>query len=446
MEMASTPAKKSTGIKNLLRALRSRNYRLFVAGQSVSLVGTWMQQVAMSWLVYRLTGSAFLLGVVGFTSQIPTFLLAPVAGVLADRWNRRRLLILTQALAMLQAAILAAAVFAHIIRVWHIIVLSLLLGVVNAFDIPIRQAFVVEMVPDRDDLGNAIALNSSMVQAARLIGPTIAGLLVASVGEGVCFLLNSASYLAVLLALVAMKLGPSPHHGRQKRHVLHELKEGVTYAFGFPPIRSILLLVSLISLTGMSYMVLAPVYAREVLHGGAHTFGFLMTAAGCGALIGTVTLASRNSVLGLGRMIAIAPMLLAAGIAIFAMSRYLPLSLAALVLAGYGAATVVASSNTILQTIIEEDKRGRVMSFFAMSFMGMAPFGSFLAGTLAGIIGPRESLLLGAACCLTGAVMFALHLKEFREMVRPIYINMGIIKEVAEGMETAAEKPPLRRS
>jgi len=412
----------------------------------VSLVGTWMQQVAMSWLVYRLTGSAFLLGVVGFTSQIPTFLLAPVAGVLADRWNRRRLLILTQALAMLQAAILAAAVFAHIIRVWHIIVLSLLLGVVNAFDIPIRQAFVVEMVPDRDDLGNAIALNSSMVQAARLIGPTIAGLLVASVGEGVCFLLNSASYLAVLLALVAMKLGPSPHLGRQKRHVLHELKEGVTYVFGFAPIRSILLLVSLISLTGMSYMVLAPVYAREVLHGGAHTFGFLMTAAGCGALIGTVTLASRKSVLGLGRMIAIAPALLAAGIASFAMSKYLPLSLASLVLAGYGAATVVASCNTILQTIIEEDKRGRVMSFFAMSFMGMAPFGSFLAGTLAGIIGPRESLLLGAACCLTGAVMFALHLKEFREMVRPIYINMGIIKEVAEGMETAAEKPPLRRS
>ena len=212
-----TSVKNPKGIKNLLRALRSRNYRLFVAGQSVSLIGTWMQQVAMSWLVYRLTGSAFLLGVVGFTSQIPTFLLAPVAGVLADRWNRRRLLILTQALAMFQAAILAAAVFAHIIQVWHIIVLSLLLGVVNAFDIPVRQAFVVEMVPDRDDLGNAIALNSSMVQAARLLGPTIAGLLVASVGEGVCFLLNSASYLAVLLALVAMKLGPSPHYGKKKR-------------------------------------------------------------------------------------------------------------------------------------------------------------------------------------------------------------------------------------
>jgi MFS family permease len=235
--MVSTSEK--SGIKTLLRSLRSRNYRLFVAGQSVSLIGTWMQQVAMSWLVYRLTGSAFLLGVVGFTSQIPTFLLAPVAGVLADRWNRRSLLILTQALAMLQAALLAAAVFSGIIQVWHIVALSLILGVVNAFDIPVRQSFVVEMVDNREDLSNAIALNSSMVQAARLIGPTIAGLLVASIGEGICFLMNSASYLAVLLALVAMRLGPSPHHNKQRRHVLHELREGFNYAFGSAPIRKV---------------------------------------------------------------------------------------------------------------------------------------------------------------------------------------------------------------
>lgn len=415
-------------LKILFRALHSRNYRLFVAGQSVSLVGTWMQQVAMSWLVYRLTNSAFLLGVIGFTSQIPTFLLSPVAGVLADRWNRRRLLVLTQGLAMLQAAVLAAMVFAHIIQVWHLIVLSLVLGVVNAFDIPIRQSFVIEMVDNREDLGNAIALNSSMVQAGRLIGPTFAGLLVASVGEGVCFLLNSASYLAVLLALVAMKLGPSPHLGRPRRHVLHELKEGVSYAFGFAPIRSILLLVSLVSLTGMPYMVLAPVYAKEVLHGGAHTFGFLMTAAGCGALIGTVRLASRRNVLGLGRVIAIAPMLLASGVIIFSLSTYLPLSLAALVLAGYGASTSVASSNTIVQTIVEEDKRGRVMSFFAMSFMGMVPFGSFIAGTLAGIIGTRNTLLLGSSLCITGAIVFAFHLRKLRELVRPIYISKGVMR------------------
>jgi len=442
--MAMTSAKKNSGIKNLLRALRSRNYRLFVAGQSVSLVGTWMQQVAMSWLVYRLTGSAFLLGVVGFTSQIPTFLFAPVAGVLADRGNRRRLLIITQALAMLQAAFLAAAVLSGIVQVWHIVVLSLLLGVVNAFDIPIRQAFVVEMVSQPEDLGNAIALNSSMVNGARLIGPTIAGLLVASVGEGVCFILNSASYLAVMLALAAMRLAPRPQCRKQRRHVYQELREGFVYAFGFAPIRSILLLLALVSLTGMPYSVLVPVFAKQVLQGGAHTFGFLMTAAGGGALAGTVYLASRKSVLGLGRLIVLSAVLFAAGIAGFGVSTSLPLSLLSLVIAGFGAMTLVASSNTILQTILEEDKRGRVMSFFTMAFMGMAPFGSFGAGSMAGIIGLRDTLLLGAACCLVGAVMFARQLPHIREMVRPIYVRMGIIREVARGMETAAEQPPLR--
>jgi MFS family permease len=403
-----------------------------------------MQQVAMSWLVYRLTGSVFLLGVIGFTSQIPTFLLAPVAGVLADRWNRRRLLIATQALAMLQAALLAGAVFSGIIQVWHIVALSLLLGVVNAFDIPIRQSFVVEMVYHRDDLGNAIALNSSMVNGARLIGPTIAGLLVASFGEGVCFIINSASYLAVLLALVAMRLAPTTQHPVQRRHVFQELREGFIYAFGFGPIRSILLLVALVSLTGMPYAVLVPVFAKEVLHGGAHTFGFLMTASGCGAFAGTVYLASRKSILGLGRLIVLSAVLFAAGIAGFALSSILPLSLISLVIAGFGAMTLVASSNTILQTILEEDKRGRVMSFFTVAFMGMAPFGSLGAGTMAGIIGLRDTLLLGAACCLVGAVVFARYLPQIRETVRPIYLRMGIIKEVAQGMETAAEQPPLK--
>jgi len=440
--MSETSAVNKSGISSLLRALRSRNYRLFVAGQSVSLVGTWMQQVAMSWLVYRLTGSAFLLGVVGFTSQIPTFLFAPLAGVLADRWDRRRLLIVTQALAMIQAALLAAAVLSGVVHVWHIVVLSLLLGVVNAFDIPIRQSFVVEMVSHREDLGNAIALNSSMVNGARLVGPAIAGLLVASVGEGVCFALNSVSYLAVLLALAAMRLEPTTHH-HKRSHILLELREGFSYAFGFGPIRSILLLVALVSLTGMPYAVLVPVFAKEVLHGGAHTFGFLMTATGFGALGGTIYLASRKSVLGLGRLIVIAAVLFATGIASFALSNNIYLSLASLVVTGFGAMTLVASCNTILQTILEEDKRGRVMSFFTMAFMGMAPFGSFGAGAMAGIIGPRETLLLGATICLVGAIIFARHLPHIRERVRPIYVKMGIITEVAQGMETAAEQPPL---
>ncbi len=430
-------------MKTLLRALRSRNYRLFVAGQSVSLVGTWMQQVAMSWLVYRLTGSAVLLGVVGFTSQIPTFLLSPVAGVLADRWNRRRILMLTQALAMVQAAVLAAAVLMGVVQVWHIVALSLVLGVVNAFDIPVRQSFVVEMVAHRDDLGNAIALNSSMVNGARLIGPTVAGLLVASVGEGICFLLNSASYLAVLLALAAMRIEPRAASAKPGRHVLHELKEGFVYSFGFAPIRSILLLVALMSLTGMPYTILVPVFAKDILHGGAHTFGFLMTAAGCGALAGTVYLASRGTVLGLGRLIVTSTVFFAVGVAGFALSETLWLSLLSLVVAGYGAMTLVASCNTILQTILEEDKRGRVMSFFTVAFMGMAPFGSLGAGAMTRMIGPRDTLLLGAICCLAGAALFARHLPRIRQLVRPIYVRMGIIKEVAEGMETAAEQPPM---
>ncbi len=444
MGTVGTKEKKGTLIRHLLRALRSRNYRLFVAGQSVSLVGTWMQQVAMSWLVYRLTNSAMLLGVVGFASQIPTFLISPVAGVLADRWDRRRLLIATQALAMFQAAFLALVVLTEMVQVWQILLLSLILGVVNALDIPIRQSFVVEMVEHREDLGNAIALNSSMVNGARLIGPSIAGLLVASVGEGICFLLNAISYLAVIVALAAMRIPHGSRHPHPRRHILHELHEGFTYAYEFGPIRSILLLVALVSLVGMPYAVLVPVFAKDILHGGAHTFGFLMTAAGSGALVGTLYLASRRSVLGLGRVIVTATIFFAAGIALFALSGNFPLSLAALALAGFGAMTLVASCNTVLQTILDEDKRGRVMSFFTMAFIGVAPFGSLGAGAMAGIIGPRDTLLLGGAGCLAGAAVFARHLPHIREKVRPIYVRMGIIREVANGMETAAEQPPLR--
>lgn len=391
--------------RHLLRALKSQNFKLFVAGQGISLVGTWMQQVAMSWLIYRLTGSALMLGVIGFTTQIPVFLLAPFAGVLADRWDRRRLLVITQTLAMLQAATLAVLIFTGVVQVWQIILLSLLLGIVNAFDIPVRQSFVVEMVHDREDLGNAIALNSSLVHSARLVGPSIAGLLIAATGEGVCFAVNAVSYLGVICALAAMRLTPHSHHP-DRRHVLHELHEGFRYVFDFTPIRNILFLVATVSLLGMSYASLLPVFARDIHHGGAHTFGFLMGAAGGGALIGTVYLASRRSVLGLGRVIARAPFLLGSGIAVFALSTSFPVSLAALMLAGFGAMTLVASSNTILQTIVEEDKRGRVMSFFTMSFMGMTPFGSLLAGSLANTIGSRNTVLFGALSCFAGGGAF----------------------------------------
>lgn len=432
-------AVKALSSPRFVRALRSRNYRLFVAGQGVSLVGTWMQQVAMSWLVYRLTGSALLLGTVGFTSQIPTLFVSPFAGVLADRWDRRRLLLATQTLAMLQATLLAVVVLTGIVQVWHILVLSLLLGIANAADIPIRQSFVVEMVERRQDLGNAIALNSSMVNVARLIGPAVAGILVAAVGEGICFLLNSLSYLAVIAALVAMRLTPRQRHPA-RRHLLHELRDGFRYAFGFGPIRSILLLIAQVSLMGMPYAVLVPIFAKEILHGDAHTFGFLMSAAGCGALAGTFYLASRPSVLGLGRVIVMAEILFAGGLALFALSGSFVLSLAALAMTGFGGITFVASCNTILQTILDEDKRGRVMSLFTMAFIGMVPIGSLGAGAAAGLIGPRQTLLAGAACCVVGAIVFARQLPALREQVRPIYRQMGILGEGSEARPPNTEE------
>lgn len=417
---------------HLFRALRSRNFRLFVVGQGISLIGTWMQHVAMSWLVYRLTGSALLLGVVAFATQIPTFVIAPLAGVLADRWDRRRLLLVTQGLAMVQAAVLAAVVLAGVVQVWQIVVLSLVLGVANAADIPIRQSFVVEMVAEAEDLSNAIALNSSTVNVARLVGPAFAGLLIAVVGEGVCFALNSLSYLAVIAALWAMRLTPRQRPPVQRR-LLQELKEGVQYAFGFGPIRSILLLLAQTSLMGLPYAVLVPIFAKEILHGDAHTFGFLMSAAGCGALVGAFYLASRPSVLGLGRVIVRSEIIFACGLVLFALSKNLLLSLAALGLVGFGGITFVASCNTILQTILDEDKRGRVMSLFTMAFIGMVPIGSLGAGTIAALIGPRETLLLGAGSCLLGIAFFARQLPAMREKVRPIYRRKGIVGDPADG-------------
>ena len=422
----------------LFRALSYRNYRLFFFGQSISLIGTWMQQVAMSWLVYRLTGSALLLGTVGFTSQIPTFLVAPFAGVLADRSDRRLLLLATQSLAMVQALLLAYFVFSGSVQVWHIITLSLLLGIVNGLDIPVRQSFVIDMVEEKHGLANAIALNSSMVNAARLIGPSIAGLLISALGEGACFLLNAVSYLAVLVSLAMMRVAKRPLR-QARRSVLHELREGVSYAVGSTPIRAILMLMALVSLMGMPYAVLMPVFAREILHGGPHTFGFLMAASGFGALSGTVYLASRKSVIGLGRLIALSCALFGAGIAAFALSRLQWLSLVFLLVSGFGAMVQVAASNTILQTIVEDDKRGRVMSFFTMSFMGMTPFGSLFAGALAGLIGAPATVVIGGIACLGGALIFTAWLPALREKVRPIYAQLGIIPEVAKGIQSASE-------
>ncbi|MCU0643020.1 MAG: MFS transporter, partial [bacterium] len=302
MEHGKTAPKINSRFKSIARALSYRNFRLFFVGQSISLIGTWMQRIALGWLVYRMTNSAFLLGFVGFAGQLPTFLFSPFAGVLADRMNRHRLMILTQVLAMIQALILAILVLADFILIWHIIILSILLGFINAMDVPVRQSFMTEMVERKEDYGNAIALNSSMVNGARLIGPSIAGILIAAVGEGICFLINGLSYSAVIAALLAMNVNPK-NATPKNSHWWRDLKEGFSYAFGFVPIRAILLLLSLVSLMGMSYAVLMPIFAKDILHGGPHTLGFLMAAAGIGALIGALSLASRVSVLGLGMWI-----------------------------------------------------------------------------------------------------------------------------------------------
>ncbi len=421
----------------VVRALYHRNYRIFFMGQTVSLVGTWMQQVAQGWLVYRLTGSALWLGVVGFAGQIPTFLISPFAGAVADRWNRRKILLITQWLGMLQALILAGLVLGGIVHVWHILVLGFSLGVVYAFDIPARQAFLIEMIDKQEDLGNAIALNSSMFHGARLIGPSLAGLLIATSGEGICFLINALSYIAVIAALLALRAGTLNQESSSKP-ILRGIREGFAYAFGLAPLRSILLLLSLLSLMGMSYAVLMPVFAKNVLHGNAQTLGFLVGASGMGSLTGAVFLASRRDVRGLGRIIVLAAAVFGIGLVAFSFSRVLWVSLVLMFLMGFGMMVEMASCNTVLQTLVDDDKRGRVMGLYAMSIMGMLPFGSLIMGGLAGKIGAPQTLLIGGLCSLGGALIFALHLPAWREMVRPIYRQKGIIPELAQGIQEAA--------
>jgi MFS family permease len=427
----------------MTRALSYRNYRLFFGGQSISLIGTWMTKIATSWLVYRLTGSAFLLGVVGFAGQIPALLLGPIAGVWVDRWDRHRTLVVTQVLSMVQSFALAGLTMAKIITVQEIIWLSVFQGLINAFDMPARQAFVVEMVEQRENLGNAIALNSSMVNAARLIGPSIAGIIIAVVGEGYCFLIDGFSYIAVIVSLLMMTI-KTPALPKTYNPVLQDLKEGWSYATGSMPIRSILILLALVSLVGMPYTTLMPIFAGNVLHGGAHTLGFLMGATGVGALAGAMSLAARRNVLGLGRVIPAAAALFGAGLVGFGFSRTLWLSLLLMTVTGGAMMQHMAASNTILQTIVDEDKRGRVMSLYSTAFMGMAPFGSLLAGSLAEKIGAPKTLIAGGSICAVGGACFALYLPAIREVVRPIYRELGILPELTRGIQTASalQTPP----
>lgn len=426
MPLPTKSSDKFTGFKMIFRSFKYRNFRLFFGGQSISLIGTWIQRIATPWLVYHLTGSALLLGVVGFAGQIPTFIIAPFAGVLTDRWNKYYILIGTQIAAMLQAFILAILYLSGNIQVWHIVVLSVFLGCINAFDVPARQSFVIEMVDKKEELGNAIALNSSMVNGARLIGPSIAGLLIAFMGEGICFMLNAISYLFVIASLLFMKVKPRIAKKKDVA-VLKELKEGFLYAFGFAPIKYILILLAMVSFMGMPYTVLMPVFAKEILHGGAHTFGFLMAASGVGALSGALYLASRKNVLGLSKIIPIAASTFGIGLIAFSLSRFFLLSLVLLSIAGLGMMIQIAASNTILQTIVDDDKRGRVMSFYTMAFMGSAPFGSLFAGSMTSVIGAPNTILVGGVTCIIGAALFAYKLPMIKSKIRPIYIKLGIL-------------------
>jgi MFS family permease len=432
-------------LKEAFRALRHRNFRLFLGGQIVSLVGTWMQRVALGWLVYRLTHSAFLLGLVGFAGQIPSLFLSPLAGVWADRWNRHRMVIATQALSMLQALALAALVLVGSVAIWHLVALSLFLGLVNAFDVPARQAFLVQMVDGRDDLANAIALNSSTFNAARLVGPAIAGLLIVEMGEGLVFLVNGVSYVAVIAALLAIRVAPRPLPSGPSAPPWHHMKEGVAYAWSLSSIRTLLLIVGLAGFAGMPYRVLMPVFATDVLHGDAHTLGFLTGGIGVGALGGALFLAARRGVRGLGRVILVAVVMFGASIVGFSASRSFALSLLLVFFAGFGMMVQTASCNTILQTIVDDDKRGRVMSFYAAALQGTMPLGSLLAGTLAGVVGAPRTVLLGGIACLLGALGFARTLPTLRREIRPIYVRLGIIPEVAAGLESATEPIPAPR-
>ncbi|MBO0862378.1 MAG: MFS transporter [Chloracidobacterium sp.] len=424
----------------MLRALDHRNYRLFFSGQSVSLIGTWMTRIATSWLVYRLTNSALLLGIVGFVGQLPSFLLAPLAGVLVDRWNRRRLLVATQVLAMAQSLALAVLTLTGVIRIWHVIALSVIQGVINAFDMPARQAFVVEMVERRDDLSNAIALNSSMVNAARLVGPSIAGVIIAAVGEGWCFLLDGVSYLAVIASLLLMRLLPrAVSEPIEEENLIRQFREGWNYIVRFTPIRNVLLLLALVSLLGMPYTVLMPVFANDILGGGPHTLGWLMAASGVGALMGAMYLAARKTVLGLGKFIPAMALAFGAGLIAFSFSRSLWLSLLLMIVTGLGFMAHMAVSNTLLQTIVEEDKRGRVMSFYTTAVMGTTPFGSLLAGLVAAKIGTPHTLLISGVCCVLGAMWFARTLPALRHEIRPIYVKMGILPRAASGLQKTSE-------
>ena len=411
-----------------LRAFRHRNFRLFFYGQSLSLIGTWIQHIAMSWLVYRMTGSAFLLGLAAFAGQIPILLLAPLGGVWADRFDRRKLLMATQALAMAQGLALGLLAYSGLIQVWHIIVMLMALGVIMALDTPLRQTFVPEIVPAKEDLPAAIAFNGFMQNTGRMIGPTIAGMLLIYFSEAFCFFVNGVSKIAVIIAILQMNVVPNVRASRQSS-LLRGLAEGLRYAWDIVPIRLLLPMMALISFMATPYQTLLPIFAKETFRGGADTLGFLMGAAGFGSLLAPVYLASRREVRGLTRIVLGGVLLTGVMLMIFAYSHLLWLSLVMIALTGLGIILAAQAISTILQTIVDDDMRGRTMSLFTVAFLGVSPLGSLAAGALANAVGAEHTLFIGGACCVLGAFVLWRQLPRLRANIRPIYVRRGIIQE-----------------
>ncbi len=408
------------------RALRHRDYRLFFAGQGVSMVGTWLQQVAMGWLAYRLSGSALLLGVIAFCSNAGILFLGSFAGVIADRVDRRRAIFVTQGLMAAQATLLALLTALQAVEPWHLVALALWMGLANAFDIPVRQSLYVHFVGDRADLANAIALNSFLVNAARVVGPALAGVLLAVTTEAVCFALNALSFVAVFVALARIRF-PAHRAAGRTTSLRESWAEGLRYVARFAPARALLLIAAVVSFTVMPYASLMPVHAKDVLAGGPRTLGWLLSAAGAGALASTLYLARRESVVGLGRVIVGAAIAAGLALAAFGQVRALPLALALMVVAGGGVILAAAASNTILQTVVSDDLRGRVAGFYTLAFLGVAPLGNLAAGALAQYAGAPTTFLVNGLACAAAGTWFLRQLPALRAAIRPVYVKLGLV-------------------
>jgi MFS family permease len=413
-------------MKLTLRALRHRNFALFTAGQMCALVGYWMQHIAQSWLLYRLTDSATLLGILGFAGTLPILLLAPFAGIWSDRINLHRAMFATQVLEMFQAIALAALALTGVIAPWHIIVLSMMLGILVAVELPLRHAYLLELVGTKEDLANAVAVTSLMANTGRLVGPALAGIAIAWIGEGGCFLINALTFVVVVITFLMIRVTPSERPA-SRPPLWHDMREGITYVWGFLPIRLLLMVLALVALLATPYITLMPVLVRDVFHGGSEQMGFLVGAGGLGAVTGTLYLATRHNVRGLVRLIVYASLTAGVALVLLAWSGSVWLAAPFIAAIGFGILVTSVSTNMILQTIVDDDKRGRVMSFYTAAFLGMTPFGSLLAGSLADMVGVSATLTLGGIACVGGAIYLARKRPQLREHIRPIYARLGIL-------------------